>query len=106
VKYLEAFLRPEVSPVSPAPGGGGSEVFRVPLDLSARRGPGQEDDTLAREIWCDWRWAVANWPHDRWLAWRRRAGELLPERPSAEEVREADRRAYLELAGGVGRVTI
>lgn len=49
----------------------------------------------------DWRAIVASLPHPDWIAWRRRATEILatfgPE-PSAADVRLADRRAYAELS--------
>jgi hypothetical protein len=64
----------------------------------------------------DWRWAVANWPHDRWALWRRRVAVILAEadelvliedredvpRADAEEIRAAERRAFDELTGFAG----
>ena len=43
-----------------------------------------------------WRWEVANWPIDRWLAWHRRVGELITPGADATAIREAQRRAYHE----------
>ncbi len=45
-----------------------------------------------------WRWEVACWPHDRWVAWRRRSTELQPPWPRAAVIAEADYVAYLEVA--------
>jgi hypothetical protein len=61
----------------------------------------------------DWRWSVANWPHDRWVAWRQRVTAILAEadelvlmegredapRADAEEIRAAERRAFDEMTG-------
>jgi hypothetical protein len=43
---------------------------------------------------------VAGRPHDRWLVWHRRWGELAPPGTTADAIREAQRAAYLELADG------
>jgi hypothetical protein len=44
-----------------------------------------------------WRWTVARWPHPRWVAWRRRAGELEPPGATAEMIRAAEWTAYQQL---------
>jgi hypothetical protein len=49
----------------------------------------------------NWRSEVAAWPHERWVAWRARSSELLAalaraRPPTAEDIRDADHRAYLE----------
>jgi hypothetical protein len=43
----------------------------------------------------DWRWTVANLPHEEWVRWRRAATRRLDgvERPSVWQVHEADREA-------------
>jgi hypothetical protein len=74
--------------------------FRPPVDLTRRWGPGLADATPAIDVPKDWRWTVANWPHDRWVAWRRRSAELQPEGPTAEQIAAADHEAYLELVSG------
>jgi hypothetical protein len=61
----------------------------------------------------DWRWAVANWPHDRWSDWRRRVTAILTEADAerttedggdsalvddrSDEIRAAGRRAFDEM---------
>jgi hypothetical protein len=51
-------------------------------------GPGPADD---------WRRTVANLPHEEWVAWRRRSGELEPPDATIEEIREAERQAFAEI---------
>jgi hypothetical protein len=59
----------------------------------------------------DWRWTVANWPHDRWSAWRQRVTAILAEadaaivaedraeapRADVEEIHQAERLAFDEM---------
>jgi hypothetical protein len=66
--------------------------------------PGSSPDHPMLDIPPDWRHVVAGWPHDRWVAWRRRSGEILAAAnvaeapgPDADEIREADRRAFDEM---------
>ena len=71
-----------------------------------RWGPGLDDATpaIVIEPGC-WRHAVAGWPHDRWVAWRKRSGEIQAAAgasPTAAEIREADRLAYVELLENEG----
>jgi hypothetical protein len=76
------------------------------------RAPGSSPDCPMLDVPAGgWRWAVANWPHDRWSAWRQRATAILAEadaairpedraeapRPDAEEIRRAERRAFDEM---------
>jgi hypothetical protein len=51
----------------------------------------------------DWRWTVANLPHEEWVRWRRAATRRLEgtERPSVWQIHEADRLA----AEGIGIAT-
>ena len=47
----------------------------------------------------NWRTRVADLPHDRWVAWRRRVTEILSALnrfPTAAEVKAADRKAAEE----------
>ena len=44
-----------------------------------------------------WPWIVANWPHGRWVEWRRPAGEIEPPDATADQIRDAGWRAYVEL---------
>ena len=67
-------------------------------ELDAQRW-GDADATPGVDVPADcWRWRVANWPIDRWLAWHRRAGELVRPGDDAGAIRAAQRRAYDELA--------
>jgi hypothetical protein len=48
----------------------------------------------------DWHSAVAGLPHDRWVRWRARSGEIqsdLGRAPTADDIREEDRTAAAEL---------
>lgn len=70
----------------------------TPSPLADRWGPSLDHDEPSIVIPADsWRWTVANWPHERWAAWRRRAGELEPPDASAEQIRVAERLAYQEM---------
>jgi hypothetical protein len=71
----------------------------VTTDLDAQRwGPGIGDDTASISIPADrWDWEVANWPHNKWLAWHHRASELAPPGSSVEQIREGHHLAYLEI---------
>jgi hypothetical protein len=65
---------------------------------SQRWGPSLGHDEPSIAIPTDgWREHVANWPHDRWVAWRDRSAELQPSFPTAEQIRESERIAYDEL---------
>ncbi len=44
-----------------------------------------------------WDWAVAGWPHAWWVAWHRLVTELMPWGTTAEEIKLAQHRAYLEI---------
>ena len=50
----------------------------------------------------DWRWAVANWHHERWLVWRRRVTAILAEDDAAtgSEVAPADPEEIREYCRG------
>jgi hypothetical protein len=73
----------------------------VPPFDRRRWGIGLDDDTPPIVIPSGtWQKAVAGWPHDRWVAWRRRSGEIQAEGgnvQSADVIRAADHKAYLEL---------
>jgi hypothetical protein len=48
----------------------------------------------------DWHSAVAGLPHDRWVRWRARSGEIqsnLGHAPTADDIRKAERTAAAEL---------
>jgi hypothetical protein len=45
-----------------------------------------------------WRRSVATWPHERWVEWRLRAGELKPPNATAEQIQVAGWLAYQEMA--------
>lgn len=56
----------------------------------------------------DWRWAVASWPHERWVRWREQATAMLEDlddEPTAEDIRAADCAAYdlIRTDGGLTR---
>jgi len=60
-----------------------------------RWGPVADDDTPPIEVPRDWRSVVAGWPHDRWVRWRARSGEIqsdLGRAPTADDIREEDGR--------------
>ena len=44
-----------------------------------------------------WRYEIAHWPVDKWLAWHRRSTEILPVRTKVAEIEAADLQAYNEL---------
>jgi hypothetical protein len=55
----------------------------------------------AIDIPVDWRWRVASLPHLQWVTWRRRVLEILralDHKPTADEIRAADRQAAEELS--------
>ncbi len=70
----------------------------TPDPLADRLGPALDDDAPGIDVPRNWRWAVACWPHDRWSAWRRRAGELQPPSPTVEQIRAAEFVAYVEMS--------
>jgi hypothetical protein len=73
--------------------------------------PGSSPDCPEIDAPPDWRWAVADWPHDRWSTWRQRVTAILAgaddqvvaedraEAPRAdvEEIRAAELRAFEEM---------
>jgi hypothetical protein len=96
-----AWIRPSVAiesgqsdpPAEPAPPLGR-------FDLAERWGPGLTDDDPAIGIPRDLRSLVAALPHDAWVRWRARSGELLGalgHAPTADDVQEADCAAAAEL---------
>jgi hypothetical protein len=67
--------------------------------FAARWGPALDDDVPGIDLPANsWRWVVAGWPHDRWVAWRRRSGELEPLNATAEMIRTAEHLAFIELS--------
>lgn len=53
----------------------------------------------------NWRWSVANWPHERWTRWRRYVGEFasLDGPPTVEDIKGAELAVYdlLRTDGGL-----
>jgi hypothetical protein len=71
---------------------------RSPPNLSVRWGPGRADSTPGiDQPTSDWRWRVAHWLAPLWAAWLRRAGELEPPAPTAEQIRAAEWQSYQEM---------
>jgi hypothetical protein len=79
------------------------EPTRLNLD-SMRWSPSVSSDDPPIDIPADrWDWEVANWPHAKWVAWHRRVTELTPWGSTAEEIKEAGHRAYLEISDRIAR---
>jgi hypothetical protein len=126
VKYLRRFLDSEdlahswrEAPTKP------TKLHETPPERDANLGggtyetgePGSSPDSPEIDIPADdWRWTVANWPHERWSAWRRRVTTILAvadelvlmedredaPRADVEEIRAAERRAFDELTSFAG----
>jgi hypothetical protein len=80
------------------PGQTPGETGGTPDPFATRWGPSLDHAEPSIDLPADsWRWRVANWPHERWAEWRRRAGELEPPNPNAEMIRVAEHLAYVEL---------
>lgn len=95
---LEALAPPVAVPSSPA-----DEAWEK---LAAMRwGPAVGTKEPGIVVEPDWRWTVANLPHDTWVLWRRIADQLLEDkdRPTEDEVHEADRVAAERI--GVKNIT-
>jgi hypothetical protein len=67
---------------------------------SHRWGPALDHNLSGIDVPRDWRSLVAGLPHDAWAQWRSRVAELLQDldhAPTADEIREADRQAAVEM---------
>jgi len=69
-------------------------------ELSRQTWGAPPTDAVSIVVPGDWRKVVAGWPHDRWIAWHRRWGEMAPPGSGAEAIEAAQRSAYEELASG------
>lgn len=96
---LEALAPPVTVPVSPA-----DEAWEK---LAAMRwGPAAGTKEPGIVVEPDWRWTVANLPHDEWCLWRGISGQLLESiegTPTADEVHEAERAAAEKI--GIRNIT-
>jgi TubC N-terminal docking domain len=84
-----------------------TEIINHLTLISQRWGPSATSADPPIVVPHDWRSVVASWDHERWSAWRARAGELLATRgdkPTVEEIRTSERMAFLELATDAERL--
>lgn len=84
----------------------GGNLLRAPDPLPGPIGPGiiwvnpdcyLEGEAPPERTPDPWRWTVANWPHERWVRWRRRSDELQPSGATSGEIAAADHEAYLQI---------
>lgn len=70
--------------------------------------PQLEFDEDSIDVPPDWRQWVARLPHDEWVEWRKRSGEIqrmLCRKPTVEDIQAADRQAYDETERSIEKRT-
>jgi hypothetical protein len=82
-----------------SPSDGPAEPAKPAFDPSERWGPALADAAPALDVPRDWRWTVAHWPHDRWVAWRRLSAEVEARARTATAgmITLADHLAFMEI---------